>query len=68
MSRNKAVRRISPIMQYSINNGDIYQVAGTTYCGKPPVYKNLETRLGYPANFVKVQRGIPFVRSIKQAA
>lgn len=64
----KTQRRISPIMQRSLNLGDIYIVAGTHYCGKPPVYKNVETRMGFPARYIKVERGIPFVKSIKQAA
>lgn len=64
----KTQRRISPIMQRSLDLGDIYIVAGTYYCGKPPVYKNVETRMGFPARYIKVERGIPFVKSIKQAA
>lgn len=64
----KTQRRISPIMQRSLDRGDIYIVAGTHYCGRPPVYRNVETRMGFPARFLKVEAGIPFVKSIKQAA
>jgi len=46
---------------YSITHGSPFTVAGQKYIGKNPVYKNMSNNPAFP-KWVKVERGIPFVK------
>lgn len=38
-----------------------FTVAGTKYRGANPIYMNV-AQVGQPANYIKVAKGVPFVR------
>lgn len=44
------------------SDAPIQTVGKTHYKGQPPVYRNLEHLPGAAPRFVKVSKGIPFVR------
>lgn len=51
--QRKATHSCNAMVQYSLKHGDLYQIAGVTYRGRPK-FVNYET--------MAVTPGIPFVR------
>lgn len=48
-------------VNFSLERGETIQVGKTVYRGANPVYFNISPP-GLPAQFVKVKKGIPYVR------
>ena len=44
-------------------SGEIQEVGGTRYMGKPPVYAPFVPHPGAPTQYRKVKNGVPFVRA-----
>jgi hypothetical protein len=62
--QRKAVRGLNEAMRNSLAKGKNVVVAGVTYIGETPSF--FDRNAGYPglpAEYVKVQPGIPFVRA-----
>ena len=51
---------------YSIKNGDTIQVGKRTYRGRSPEYAGRPQYPGGPVQYVKVSKGIPFVKVREQ--
>jgi hypothetical protein len=48
--------------QFSLKHGKPVKVGSTTYMGANPVFFNLETNPAMPARFIKVSKGVPYVK------
>ncbi len=48
--------------QHSIDNGSLQKVGSREYMGDAPVFADMRTDPMSPPNWVKVKKGIPFVR------
>ena len=60
----KAIKGPNAMAAYCANQGSKLIVNGTKYIGSAPVFADLNKAVSIMTpNFVKVQRGIPFVRA-----
>jgi len=61
--QRKAVKGLNSACFHSLNRGSEILISGVEYLGQTPVFKDLNANAaGLLPNFVKVQKGIPFVR------
>lgn len=61
--QRKALRGDNAAKRFSLSAGAVRLIGGTEYKGTPPVYHNINAHKPmFPAHFIKVSPGIPFVR------
>lgn len=66
MSKSKRFERNNAAVKKSLDTGNPVTVGETEYVGKPPIYVDVSPPTSPVPNWVKAQKGVPFVHARRQ--